>query len=239
MRRFALALLLSLALHAALLALLQGGRAESIPRATREKMRIALAVLPGARAGGGTAEPPPPQPVRTEPQTTPPKPAAERRPEQPKQQTRPERPRRQAQPEQPKKISPPQESPNSPRQNGIAENIGLPGASSAAAAAPPSAAVGNGAVIDASRLRVTKKVQAEYSAISRRRRDQGTVVLILRLKSGRVASVEVEKSSGHSALDEAAKKAVSAWEFDVAGFGESLTVRIPYVFRLTGASPVM
>jgi protein TonB len=89
-------------------------------------------------------------------------------------------------------------------------------------------------VVDGSRLRVTKKVTAEYPVISRKRRDQGTVVLLLSIRSGRVTSVEIEKSSGHSALDQSARKAVSAWEFDVAGFGDSLTARLSVVFSLTG-----
>ena len=93
---------------------------------------------------------------------------------------------------------------------------------------------GTGGIVDASRLRVTKKVPAEYPTISRRRRDQGTVILILNIHSGRVAKAEIEKSSGHSALDESAKKAISAWEFDTSGFGESLFARISFVFSLTG-----
>ena len=88
-------------------------------------------------------------------------------------------------------------------------------------------------IIDASRLTVTKRIPAEYPMISRRRRDQGTVVLILDIRSGRVTKAEIEKSSGHSALDESAKKAVSAWEFDTSGFEEPLSARISFVFSLT------
>jgi protein TonB len=79
---------------------------------------------------------------------------------------------------------------------------------------------------------VTKKVAAEYPMISRKRKDQGTVVLLLRIASGRVASVEIEKSSGHPALDQSAKKAVSAWEFDVSGYGDTLAARLSVVFSL-------
>jgi len=91
---------------------------------------------------------------------------------------------------------------------------------------------GGGAIIDASLLRVTRRVPAEYPMISRRRRDQGTVILILSIQSGRVTRVEIEQSSGHTALDESARRAVSAWEFDTSGFGESISARIPFVFSL-------
>jgi TonB family protein len=69
--------------------------------------------------------------------------------------------------------------------------------------------------------------------ISRRRRDQGTVVLILSIQSGRVTGAEIETSSGHSALDESARRAALAWEFDTSGFGDSLSARIPFVFSLS------
>jgi protein TonB len=93
---------------------------------------------------------------------------------------------------------------------------------------------GSKGIVDAARLRVTKKVAADYPMISRKRKDQGTVVLLLSIKSGRVISVKIEKSSGHPALDQSAKKAVSAWEFDVSGFGDTFTARLPVVFSLTG-----
>jgi protein TonB len=68
--------------------------------------------------------------------------------------------------------------------------------------------------------------------ISRKRRDQGTVTLLATIKSGRVASVEIERSSGFSPLDEAAVRSVRAWEFSISGYGDSVVARIPFVFAL-------
>jgi TonB family protein len=68
--------------------------------------------------------------------------------------------------------------------------------------------------------------------ISKKRRDQGRVVLIVTIKSGRVTSVRMESSSGHTPLDESASRAVRGWEFDVSGYGETVEARIPFVFEL-------
>jgi protein TonB len=81
-------------------------------------------------------------------------------------------------------------------------------------------------------LEIKKKVAAEYPMISRKRKEMGSVVLLLHIKSGRVVSVEIETGSGHSALDEAAKKAAMGWEFDTSGFGDEVTARLPFVFSL-------
>jgi protein TonB len=94
---------------------------------------------------------------------------------------------------------------------------------------PPSAP---NAMVDAEKLTIKKKVAAEYPMISRKRKDQGTVVLRLYIKSGRVESVEIETGSGFPALDEAAKKAAMGWEFDTSDFGGSVTARLPFVFSL-------
>ena len=89
------------------------------------------------------------------------------------------------------------------------------------------------AVIDAADLKILEKVSPEYPMISRRRKEEGTVTLIAEVASGRVTSVRVEKSSGHSSLDESAIRALRRWRFDTSGYGESLTVRIPFTFILT------
>ena len=220
MRRALLALSLSLGIHAALLALLP---VNSLQPASREIIRVTLAVLPGGKTGDGTSISPAELPSNT--------PATER--------TR-------RKPERPKKNAPRKEPPKKPPQNESAKKSETAPSSVINATQPPAELISErgrssggrvpegAGIVEASRLRVTKKVPAKYPVISRRRRDQGTVVLILSLKSGRVTKAEIEKSSGHSALDESAKRAVSAWEFDVTGFGESLTVRIPFVFSLTG-----
>jgi protein TonB len=81
-------------------------------------------------------------------------------------------------------------------------------------------------------LKVTKKVSAEYPALSRKRREQGVVVLLADLASGRTESVRVERSSGHPRLDEAAVRAVKEWRFDTSFYGTRVTARIPFRFEL-------
>jgi protein TonB len=68
--------------------------------------------------------------------------------------------------------------------------------------------------------------------ISRKRREQGTVVLLIRIESGRVTRVDVERSSGHKPLDESAARAVREWRFDVTGYDGAITARIPFSFTL-------
>jgi protein TonB len=103
------------------------------------------------------------------------------------------------------------------------------GASDVSPALP---AAGGGTIIDVSSLTVSKKVLPEYPMISRKRRDQGTVTLIVTIRSGRVLSVEVERGSGHAPLDESAVRAARSWEFDSSGYGDTVTARIPFVFKL-------
>ena len=281
MRRFALALSLSLIIHAALLLLLPENRSEPVPR---EVMRVSLAGLPRDGAGGEgngdelaasqndteapqstqtqpieqTAAPestsaPAPEPATYPiPEPTPalapvPEPTPEPMPmlePEPESTLKPEpvlvpKPATEPAPKTNETLS--QNIPNQTVERGAPPSIHSGNAQQgnaleAASTFTPNLS-GSGSnenvVIDASRLRVTKRIPAEYPMISRRRRDQGTVVLILDIRSGRVTKAEIEKSSGHSALDESAKKAVSAWEFNTSGFEEPLSVRISFVFSLT------
>lgn len=60
-----------------------------------------------------------------------------------------------------------------------------------------------------------------YPAASRRAREQGRVVLRVRVDAaGQVETLEVQASSGHSRLDEAALAAVRRWRFVSARLGE-------------------
>jgi len=270
MRRFALALFLSVAIHAALLALLQSDRPEPT---LREIMRISLAELPG-EGGDAPAQPeatpeptvapaPAPQPVPTPtPVTTPapepiitpvpaPQPAPTPTPVTPPAPaptvTRAPAPQPAPAPAPqpvpvpapaPTPTPEPAQTPSAPapaenaRESGSALQAANQQGSTQEAAQAPAPTPGGSTIIDAALLRVTRRVPAEYPMISRRRRDQGTVVLILSIQAGRVTRVEIEQSSGHSALDESARRAASAWEFDTSGFGESISARIPFVFSL-------
>jgi len=261
MRRFTLALFLSFALHIALMALFHGGKIEPVPHETREIMRISLAELPGDIGNGDAPIPseseviseavpeplpqqiqqtqqtestvatapvpattPPPAPVVT-PQPTP---APAPVPHQPVPAPVPVP----APTPQPTPAPEQGDAHHAHQQAGTQQNVQEVAPVSAAAPAQLPGRSGGDTIIDASLLRVTRRVPAEYPMISRRRRDQGTVVLILSIQAGRVMRVDIEQSSGHSALDESARRAASAWEFDTSGFGESVSARIPFVFSL-------
>ena len=68
-----------------------------------------------------------------------------------------------------------------------------------------------------------------YPLAARRRGDHGTVLVrVLVTADGQAASVGLEKSSGHSSLDEAALAAVKSWRFVPARQGAQ-AVEAPYV----------
>lgn len=74
-----------------------------------------------------------------------------------------------------------------------------------------------------------------YPMESRRKREQGTVVLNLLLRTdGSVAELHILRSSGHSRLDEAARNAVRRWRWsptvrDGASVQVKGTVEIPFI----------
>lgn len=70
----------------------------------------------------------------------------------------------------------------------------------------------------------------EYPLISRKRKEQGTVTVLLSVKKGRVIDTRIEKSSGAPRLDKAALKALRDWRFSS---DLSAKVRIPVLFKLT------
>jgi protein TonB len=126
--------------------------------------------------------------------------------------------------------------PETPAEPGVAEDAPAGYADRAVQtgpAGPTGGASGRAArtILDASSLKVTKKVAPDYPMISRKRKEAGTVVLLIEIASGRVESVEVESSSGHAPLDESAVRAVRAWTFD-AGHTGAVTARIPFKFDL-------
>jgi protein TonB len=78
--------------------------------------------------------------------------------------------------------------------------------------------------------------QPEYPAASRRQEEQGGVVLSFLInESGRVVESKVERSSGYSRLDEAARVALSLCQFkpgSLDGKPESSWAKLEYVWRL-------
>jgi protein TonB len=96
---------------------------------------------------------------------------------------------------------------------------------------------GAGRIFELSDLRVSRRVKPDYPAIARRRKEEGTVTLLITLEGSNVLSVKVEKSSGYSALDEAAAVAVRRWRFEPDnGAGRErprrIQARVPVTFRL-------
>lgn len=89
----------------------------------------------------------------------------------------------------------------------------------------------SGAQPDAPRNR-----RPEYPHLAERRRWEGTVLLEVKVSAGgRAESVEVESSSGHACLDEAARVAVRDWAFRPASQGGGpvpCTVHLPVRFAL-------
>jgi periplasmic protein TonB len=78
-----------------------------------------------------------------------------------------------------------------------------------------------------------------YPRLARRNGEEGTVLLrVLVTREGRVARLELDKSSGFPLLDSAALEAVKEWRFVPARKGtESVEdwVRVPIIFRLVDA----
>jgi protein TonB len=75
-----------------------------------------------------------------------------------------------------------------------------------------------------------------YPGTAKRRRLQGTVMLkVLVNRSGRVADIDIDTSSGHSVLDKAAMRAVRRWVFEPGKKGETPTdmwVNVPVSFKI-------
>ncbi|MBY0332462.1 MAG: energy transducer TonB [Acetobacteraceae bacterium] len=93
-----------------------------------------------------------------------------------------------------------------------------------------------GAVVPPGLVDGHRNPQPEYPAASRLRGEQGVVGLVLGVSaSGQVSSVEIGRSSGFPALDEAAKRAAQRWRFRPAmrdGTPVDGTIRTAVHFRL-------
>ena len=104
----------------------------------------------------------------------------------------------------------------------------------AAVAAPPPVVV-TAPVFDAAYL---NNPPPAYPTLSRRRGEQGRVVLRVRVDPhGKAGEVQVRESSGHERLDAAATDCVRGWRFVPARRGEepvAAWVLIPISFRLEG-----
>lgn len=84
-------------------------------------------------------------------------------------------------------------------------------------------------IVELNTIEVLKKILPNYSAFSRKRKEEGTVNIIATVTDGRVISTEVESSSSYQRLDESALRAVSLWVFKNKG---TIRVRVPINFKL-------
>ncbi len=83
---------------------------------------------------------------------------------------------------------------------------------------------------------LAQKLKFEYPPLSRRRNEEGTVVLDVEVgKDGTVGAVRIEKSSGFAGLDKAALNAAVKLRFNPAKRGAEPVeghVHVPFEFRL-------
>ena len=82
----------------------------------------------------------------------------------------------------------------------------------------------------------SRNPRPDYPLAARRRQEQGIVRLRVQLSAqGSVVKIEIKQSSGFRALDDAAVRAVRAWEFSPARIGaQAITseVEVPVEFKL-------
>jgi periplasmic protein TonB len=102
-------------------------------------------------------------------------------------------------------------------------------------AAPPSAQI-PARITQPARPRGGYQVRPAYPAAARQARAEGTTLLRVHIRAdGTIDDVQVSRSAGHAALDEAAAAAVTRWRFEPARSGSeavAVWVLIPFEFRL-------
>ncbi|MCE5202335.1 MAG: energy transducer TonB [Synergistaceae bacterium] len=121
----------------------------------------------------------------------------------------------------------------------VAADIKAGPAGSEPASGPSAAVAGSGggtgrpdAIADVDDLRVIKKIIPDYPAFSRKRKEEGTVRIIITIDNGRVIKADIEDSSGYERLDSSAVRAVMQWRFDTGGPGP-IRARVQFTFKLT------
>ena len=118
---------------------------------------------------------------------------------------------------------------------GFGRGSGGTGNSAAGTGAGSGQRIGNGNG-QYTRARTSDAPKPKYPDTARRDGKEGRVLLrVLVNEEGRTASVEVNRSSGAEALDQAAVEAIKRWRFSPAQYGEKPVeswVRIPIDFRL-------
>lgn len=235
--RWAAALLISLMLHCALIFIFGGAKAEKKPEPV---MNVKLVFAPaaagnnGGSGGGKTAEKKAPQPKKEQ--------AVKPVQKQPAVKKKKEAPIKEisARPAENKETTAAAETTaGAPAEtatatDGAGDGSGTGGGGGTGAASGSGTGKGTGSgdesgIADVNSLEVTHKVLPDYPAFSRKRKEEGTAVIIAAVENGRVQSVEIEKTSGYDRLDNSALRAVKEWRFRHEG---RIRVRIPFVFKI-------
>ena len=217
------ALVLALALHAALIALVVSGALEK-PQLQIEPPTLVIQLLTPTPVAPALPEPPRPEPPKPKPpKPEPPKPTPQR-PEPPKPEPLPEKPAQVAPAPAPAPVVPSPPAPATPA---------APVVPPAPAPAPPKPVARTEVSISASYAASNRK--PEYPKMSQRLNEQGTVVLTVLVKSdGSAGDVEVKSSTGFPRLDRAAMDAVRSWHFNPAtvdGKPVDKTYEVPITFK--------
>lgn len=214
MKHWILPLVLSLALHAAVVLLLSG-ESLSAPHAPMVVLKARLVTLPAAAAPQSTPErqqesPPPPSESRPSRKNAP-------------TFTRQEKPAaRQAGP------SPDQTFAEPPGSAAPKNPTGLPGAAPHSAETPETEPTP--VIREATGPDILSRISPLYPLASRRKGEAGTVLLLVRLDTrGKILEISVRSTSGYPALDHSALLAVSRWKFRPEAPGLLL---VPVVFKL-------
>jgi len=110
----------------------------------------------------------------------------------------------------------------------------MPAGSSIAAIAPTAPPLPR--ISQPARPRGGYQVRPSYPATARRAGAEGTTVLRVHVRAdGTIDDVQISRSAGHAALDEAAAAAVARWRFEPARSGSeavAVWVLVPVEFRL-------
>lgn len=231
--RWAAALFISLLIHSVLIFAFGGAKAEKKPEPIMNVKLVYAPAAPGkkAGAGGGQAAEAKVQPQPKKEKTV--KPVPKQPPVKKKKETSIKE--ISARPAETKETTVPAEAPagtatEAPAgtDDGTGEGPGS-GSGGDSGSGMGSGAGGEDGIADVKSLEVTHKVLPEYPIFSRKRKEEGTSVVVAAVEKGRVLGAEIEKSSGYDRLDNAALRAVKEWRFRHDGY---IRVRVPFIFKI-------
>ena len=231
--RWAAALFISLLIHSVLIFAFGGAKAEKKPEPIMNVKLVYAPAAPGKRAGagGGQAAEAKVQPQPKKEKTV--KPVPKQPPVKKKKETSIKE--ISARPAETKETTVPAEIPTGTAteapagtDDGTGEGPGS-GSGGDSGSGTGSGAGGEDGIADVKSLEVTHKVLPEYPIFSRKRKEEGTAVVVAAVEKGRVLGAEIEKSSGYDRLDNAALRAVKEWRFRHDGY---IRVRVPFIFKI-------